>query len=205
VFCVRVRAKTVTRTIAKTLPPLHSLDFPVPRVEEPVALSEEEQQMEVFRQVEEAVADEGLMAFRELPLEEDLEVSFQEEQEPIEIFVPQAETIPEAGLVILGTPPVLPFEPEEEPEEEPEAIEPALAPEEAPQEVFAEAREVSPIPEPTPGPPAVPCPGKPYMVRRGDSYQLIAKRFGVSVRALLDVNPEQQPAGWWWGMCCASR
>ncbi|MDR3052166.1 MAG: LysM peptidoglycan-binding domain-containing protein [Oscillospiraceae bacterium] len=37
------------------------------------------------------------------------------------------------------------------------------------------------------------CVGKPYTVRRGDSFQLIARRFKVTVRALVDANPGLEP------------
>jgi len=223
---VRVRAKTVTKTISKTLPPIHTLDVIAPREAAPVTpppqdavtgaiLPDDEQgRMEVFRQVEEAVADEGLTAFRELPLEEDLEGNLEEnleenlveEIEPVVILVQEEEAAQEAGVVILGTPPVVPFlqfeeeqaEQEEKipvfaeetpvfalepPPEEPATSEPA--PEPAPEEP-------PPTPEPAPKQPT-PCPGRPYMVRRGDSLQLIARRFDVSVRALMEANPEMQP------------
>ncbi len=53
-----------------------------------------------------------------------------------------------------------------------------------------------PIPVPTPPvvvPVPPPCAGRPYTVRRGDSFQLIARRFGISVRALMDANQALQP------------
>ena|GEM_PF-942279 len=178
---MRVRAKTVTKTIRKVLPPVHSLDFVVPPSEEAAittsnetALPEDEQErMEVFRQVEEAVADEGLMAFRELPLEEDVE----EDLEPLPVYVQEDEVSPAMGLVIIGAAPVISFAESEEPE--------------AP--VFAEEPQPVQVEEQTEQPVSPSCPGKPYMVRRGDSFQLIARRFGVSVRALVDANPELQP------------
>ncbi|MCL2811809.1 MAG: LysM peptidoglycan-binding domain-containing protein [Clostridia bacterium] len=182
---MRVRAKTVTKTIRKTLPPVHSLDFVVPPLEEPVTqttLPEDEQErIEVFRQVEEAVADEGLMAFRELPLEDDVEDVdvVEDEPEPVSIFVPEEETMPAAGLVVLGAPPVIPFVEAEEPEVEPETES------EAEPEAEPEAAQTVAV--------SSPCPGKPYMVRRGDSFQLVARRFDVSVRALMEANPELQP------------
>jgi len=179
------------------------------------SLEEERQRIETFLQVEEAVADEGLMAFRELPLEEDpfeensfeedpVEESWVEENpveespeedpqeapEPVGIFVQENEASAEAGLVILGAPPVLPFVQTEAPEAEEGEEAPVFAPEPM-QEM---AVEEPPAPEAAPErPDLASCPGKPYMVRRGDSFQLIAKRFGVSVRALLDANPELQP------------
>ena len=205
---MRVRAKTVTKTIRKALPPVHSLDFVVPPSEEvtiEASLPEDEQErMEVFRQVEEAVADEGLMAFRELPLEEDFETDIaadvaadveadrEEEPEPLPVFVQEEETAPAVGLVILGTPPVLPFTVSVEAEEAPEPEAPVFATEAPPvqaeqpvEEQLIEEQAVQPV--------LSSCPGRPYMVRRGDSFQLIARRFDVSVRALMDANPELQP------------
>lgn len=218
---MRVRAKTVTKTVSKTLPPVEPFEFSVPNEAKPASLppqeavvgitlpEEEQERAEVFRQVEEAVADEGLQAFRELPLDENLlEECIGAEQKSVAISEQEEERTQEAGLVILGTPPIISFmhsgEATVEQEDESPVVAPVFAvessptePAEAPVEAESEVRsEASPMPEAAPEPSArtaIPCPGRPYMVRRGDSFQLIARRFDVSVRALMDANPELQP------------
>ncbi len=86
------------------------------------------------------------------------------------------------------------FEEEAAAEQQPLVFEPWVsdAPAEAPETMVVEP-EVVIIETPEPPAPEPVCEGKPYTVRRGDSFQLIARRFGVTMRDLLAANPELHP------------
>ena len=51
-----------------------------------------------------------------------------------------------------------------------------------------------PAPAPTPTPPAPGCSGTAYTIRRGDSFYLIAQRYGIPLADLLAANPGVDPA-----------
>lgn len=254
VFCVRVRAKTVTKTISKTVPPAQSMESSTVRLKAssprpPEALLADGEGLpadvrEAVDQAEEVPAcpcEEAADAAREgidgdMPFEEQAELAWGEQ--PVTALEPLVaqETMPEECEERM--PPVsdeAPFEEQAElpREEQPVTVlepllsaepqlfseplfltEPLVLVEGVPDEPVSEAppparliEEIPPV-EWNPSPPLIPptppippeqtvrtaCPGRPYTVRRGDSYQLIARKFGVSVRALLEANPELQPS-----------
>jgi LysM repeat protein len=51
------------------------------------------------------------------------------------------------------------------------------------------AVEPTPAPTPAPQPPVVAEPSKEYVITKGDSFSTIAKKTGVSVKAISDANP----------------
>ncbi len=89
------------------------------------------------------------------------------------------------------------FEEEAAAEQQPLVFEPWVSEEpaeatETPEQMVVEPQVVI-IETPEPSAPEPVCEGKPYTVRRGDSFQLIARRFGVTMRDLLAANPELHP------------
>jgi spore coat assembly protein SafA len=57
-------------------------------------------------------------------------------------------------------------------------------------EVVVDVRQVQPVPPEPPVPPKPPKPVKQYVVQKSDTLFLIAKRFGVTLDALLAANPQ---------------
>ncbi|MCL4787438.1 MAG: LysM peptidoglycan-binding domain-containing protein [Verrucomicrobia bacterium] len=68
--------------------------------------------------------------------------------------------------------------------------EPLLPVESNPPPVLVESPPVLPQPEPTPPPPPV---ASDYTIARGDTFSTIARKFGVSVKAIQEANPGVDP------------
>ncbi len=216
---MRVRAKTVTKTISKIVPPTQGEGLGSQRVkasslplvgetmlehgeELPVVVREENPIVELNDGIVDALGAFGDDVTMEMPpewREESVFGSLVEDRSPSEPMQPVFEPVPAK----VEPTPVPQSIASPAPKKEPAPVQPEPAPEVIQPEIVLIPIPVpvpAPVPEPIQVPPIPPeqpvqiaCPGKPYTVRRGDSFQLIARRFDVSMRALLEANPELQP------------